>query len=523
MTAAPPDDDMVVGNMVASNRVVGSGFGAGGPVGTGVPFRRENPARPNEIVGEMAACTADEVSDIVEAAAAAQRDWARRPTPERVDLLRRAADAVGASAKRLAPVLTAELGKPIDDSAGEMGFAAAFAHHVATRVEALTAESVVDDDAGRVVVTHEPHGVVAAIVPWNAPLILSSLKVAPAVATGNTVVVKPSPLAPFAVTEALAAMAAELPPGVISVVHGGADVGEALVGHRDVAKVAFTGGEVVGRSVLRTAAERITPTVMELGGNDAAVILDDLTLDDDVMERMVFGAFLTSGQVCMAAKRIYVPEHRLGELVDRFRETADRVLVGGDPADRRVTIGPLVTRAHRDRVADLVAGAVDGGATAHALGTFVDSWDPEEGYFLRPTLVVGAAADSTIVTTEQFGPTVPVVGYDDLDRAVEWANASDLGLASSVWSDDEERAFDVGRRLRAGMTFVNCHNRAGMSLRVPFGGVKRSGFGREFADAGIAEYTATHALHAPASVRAGTRGRAGAPSAGALAGRAYPT
>jgi len=163
-------------------------------------------------------------------------------------------------------------------------------------------------------------------------------------------------------------------------------------------------------------------------------------------------------------------------------------------------------------VAALVAAARAHGATVHDLGRTTPAWDTDRGYFLRPTLVVGADAASPIVTTEQFGPTVPVVGYRDLDRAVAMANDSELGLASSVWSDDEDRAFEVGRRIDAGTTFVNCHNRAGMSLRVPFGGVKRSGFGREFGDAGIAEYTRTHALHAPSAVRGGT-----------TSGRDYPT
>lgn len=487
--------------------VTASGFGATGPVGSGTAIVRENPARRTEIVGEVSTCTLDEVDAVVAAAAAAQRGWASLDVTERVAFLQRAAVAVAGSANELAPILARELGKPVADSAGEMGFAAAYARHVCERVAEVSATTVIDDAAGRVEVVREPFGVVAAIVPWNAPLILSSLKVAPAVATGNCIVVKPSPLAPFAVTEALSRMAAELPPGVISVVHGGAEVGERLVGSREVAKVAFTGGDVVGRAVLHSAAESMIPTVMELGGNDPAVVLDDLTFGDDVLERLVFGAFLTSGQVCMAAKRIYVPRNRVPEFVERFRAAAGRVLACGDPLDPSVTIGPMVTAAHRDRVAALVADAAARGAVVHELGSLRDSYDPDLGYFLRPTLVDGVAADAPIVVTEQFGPTVPVVPYDDVDEAVALANGGDFGLASSVWSDDEDRAFAVGRRLVAGMTFVNCHNRAGMSLRVPFGGVRRSGFGREFGDAGIAEYTTTHALHRPASIRSGGSGR----------------
>jgi len=489
-------------------------------MGSGPMVERENPARTDEVVGEMASTTAAELDSTVEDAARAQRDWARRPLDERIELLRAAADAVARSANDLAPLLARELGKPRADSAGEMGFAAAFARHVCDRVAHVIADSEIDDAAGRVLVTRPPYGVIAAIVPWNAPLILSSLKVAPAVATGNTIVVKPSPLAPFAVTAALAAMAAALPPGVISVVHGGPAIGRQLVSHDRVAKVAFTGGDAVGRDVLRATAEVIRPTVMELGGNDPAIVLDDLTFSDAVMERLVFGAFLTTGQVCMAAKRFYVPDARLGEFVERFREVADRVLVGGDPLDPEVTVGPMVSDPQRRRVAELVDDARRRGAVVHDLGRLLDSWDPGRGYFLAPTLVVGAANDSPIVATEQFGPTVPVVGYQRLDEAVAMANDSDLGLASSVWSDDEDRAFSVGRRVEAGTTFINCHNRAGMSLRVPFGGMKQSGFGREFGDEGIAEYTQTHALHAPASVRRSPA--APSPAGEGSAGRAYP-
>ena len=360
---------------------------------------------------------------------------------------------------------------------------------------------MIDDDAGRVVVQRVPYGVISAIVPWNAPLILSSLKVAPALATGNVIVVKPSPLAPFAVTEALRRLAEHLPPGVLSVVHGEAEVGNAMVTDARVRKVAFTGGSAVAHHVLEGCAEQLTPAVLELGGNDAAVVLEDLTFSDEVMERMVFGALLTSGQVCMAAKRIYVPEARLDEFVAAFIAAAARVLVCGDPLDPSVTIGPVVNAAAAHRIAGLLDDAVRRGATVVPLGRTTAEWDAGNGWFVRPTLVVGASAESPIVTEEQFGPTVPVLGYPDLDDAIRQANDSDSGLASSVWSDDVDRAFQVGRRLEAGMTFINCHNRAGMSLRVPFGGVKRSGFGREFGDEGIAEFTQTHALHLPGAVR----------------------
>lgn len=492
-----------------------AGFGADGPVEGGPEIVRENPARHGEVVATLLTTDADGVGRVISGATQACAAWASTPLAERVERLRDGARSVADAADELAPLLARELGKPVADSAGEMGFAAAFLGWVCDRVGEVCADRVVDDDAGRVVLQRVPYGVISAIVPWNAPLILSSLKVAPALATGNVIVVKPSPLAPFAVTEALRRLAEHLPPGVLSVVHGEAEVGNAMVTDSRVRKVAFTGGSTVARQVLAGCAEQLTPAVLELGGNDPAVVLDDLTFSDEVMERMVFGALLTSGQVCMAAKRIYVPAARLDEFVEAFVAAAERVLVCGDPLDPAVTIGPVVNAAAVQRIEGLLGDARSRGATILPLGRTTPDWDRGTGWFVRPTLVVGASADSTIVGEEQFGPTVPVLGYRDLDDAVCQANATESGLGSSVWSDDAERAFDVGRRLEAGMTFINCHNRAGMSLRVPFGGVKRSGFGREFGDEGIAEFTQTHALHLPAAFR-------GAGGSGQAA-NAYPT
>jgi len=492
-----------------------AGFGAQGEIGGGPVVTRENPARTAQCVGHITTTTAAGVASAIGGAETAGRDWRRRPLAERVELLRSAARAVAESADALAPVLARELGKPIADSAGEMIFAAAFIDHVCGRVGEVAADRVIDDAAGRVVVVREPFGVISAIVPWNAPLILSALKVAPALAAGNTILVKPSPIAPFAVTAALRTIAEFLPAGVLSVVHGEAEVGAAMVSHPSVRKVAFTGGASVAHEVLRGCAEMLTPATLELGGNDAAVVLEDLSFTDATMERLVFGAFLTSGQVCMAAKRLYVPEHRLGEFTEAFTAAAERVLVCGDPLDPEVTIGPVATAAQRDRVLGLVRAACSAGARSTELGRTTSAFDPDSGYFLRPTLVTGAPDESAIITEEQFGPTVPVIGYKDLDRAIAAANDTESGLASSVWSDDVELAFRVGRRLEAGMTFINSHNRSGMSLRVPFGGVKRSGFGREFGDAGIEEYLQTHALHLPGAIRDAR------PSA-APAGNRYP-
>lgn len=477
-------------------------------------MERQNPARLSEIVGSVECVDPAGAAAAVDAAHVGFRDWSRRPAEERASLLAEAADDVLGTADELGPLLARELGKVVGDCRGEMGFAAACLRYCLDAHPRVAADSLVDDAAGRLLVTKVPYGVVTAIVPWNAPLILSILKVAPALVTGNSIVVKPSPIAPLAVTQALSAIAACLPDGVLNVVHGGAEVGEVLVSHPDVRKVAFTGGGTTAVHVARAAATTITPLVLELGGNDAALFLEDAEFSDRVMERAVFGTFLTSGQVCMAAKRLYVPRTRHDEFVEAYLRAAERVLTVGDPLDPEVTMGPMASAPQRRFVEDLLLDANDRGAIVHTLGTVTPDCDLGAGWFLRPTLVTGLDDDAPLVAQEQFGPAVPLLAYDSLDEALDRVNDSELGLASSVWSADEDRAFDVARRIEAGMTFVNCHNRAGMSLRAPFGGVKQSGFGREFGDAGVAEYLQSHTIHAPASARGDGTGSAA---------NAYPT
>jgi len=481
-------------------------WAGGGPVGgdgAGGWIERVNPAWTAEVVGRVSAVDAAGADAAMRAAHGAFGPWAAMAADERRELLLAAADAVAATAGELGPLLARELGKVVADCKGEMGFAAAYMRHAVGAVGRVGATTDIDDAQGRLRVIRRPFGVCVAIVAWNAPLILAILKVAPALATGNTIVVKPSPLAPLAATRALTTIAGLLPPGVLSVVHGDAEVGETLVGHGLVRKVAFTGGGTVAKLVAATAARQVTPVVLELGGNDAAIVLDDTPLTDEMMERFVWGTFLTSGQVCMAAKRLFVHTSRAAEFLDGYLAAAQRVLVVGDPLDPAVTMGPMASAQQKGFVESLVADAVAGGATAHTLGTVADGIDLGTGWYVRPTFVTGTADDAAIVVEEQFGPTVPLLTFDDVDDVVARVNADELGLASSVWSADEDRAFAVAERIEAGFTFVNCHNRAGMSLRAPFGGWKRSGYGREFGDAGVAEYLQSHAIHAPAAMRLG--------------------
>ncbi|MGH1564979.1 aldehyde dehydrogenase family protein [Mumia sp. DW29H23] len=476
--------------------------------------QRENPARVQEIVGETPVDDVTVVDRAVARARAAQAEWSAVPVASRATALRRAADLLDPELDAVAELMARETGKPLTDCRGEAGFAVTVLRWVADRAETLLVDREVDDAQGRLVLRHRPYGVVAAVTPWNAPVILAMLKLAPALVGGNAVVVKPSPLAPFAVGRVVATMADVLPDGLLGVVHGDAETATALVGHRGVDRVAFTGGDVAGRAIAKTAAGALTPSLLELGGNDPAVLLADVALDDAVAERLVMAAFATSGQVCMAVKRLYVHRSRVDEVVDAARAAAARVLRTGDPLHPGVTMGPVVSAGSAERVRGLVDAARAGGADVLPIGTVDPATSLSDGYYVLPTLVLGASDADALVATEQFGPTLPVLAFDSEDEVVARANAGELGLGASVWSADEDHAFALGTRLDAGFTFVNTHNRTGMSLRAPFGGVKRSGWGREYSDEGILEHVQTCVLHAPAAFRAGGAG---------LGATAYPS
>lgn len=476
-------------------------FLAGREVETGRWIDRENPARPDLIVGSVSELDAATTAEAIESAHSAFPDWAARSLDERRELLLAATEAIMQQREELALLLTRELGKVITDTRGEIGFTNLFVTFCASVAEEVMRAHEVDDARGRLTVQREPYGVVAAITPWNAPVILTSLKVAPALLTGNTMVVKPSPLAPLAVTRLLGIMGAMLPPGVLNVVNGGAVVGETLTTHHRVRKVVFTGGGPTAKHIMASAANGLKPLVLELGGNDPAIFLEDADISPATVERAVFGSFLTSGQVCMAAKRLFVHESRADEFLSSYLEVAAELLRIGDPELETTTVGPLVSKAQVQRVSDLVEDARSRGGEVHELGEITDEDLVRAGYFLRPTIVTGLRDDAPLVREEQFGPTVPLLTFTDEAEVVARANDDDLGLASSVWSSDEEHAFAVARQLRCGYTFINSHNRSGLTLRAPFGGHRGSGFGREFGREGVAEYLQTHTIHLPAAMR----------------------
>jgi acyl-CoA reductase-like NAD-dependent aldehyde dehydrogenase len=444
-----------------------------------------NPARPDEVVLDAPATSMAQLDAAVSAARRSQPAWAGLAMEGRAARVVAAAEAGVAlvEAHDLARLLTREHGKThleaIFDTATMGGMAAAFAPVVA---EALAAREL---SAGATRVEWVPHGVVAAVLPFNWPVSVMGNKVLPALLAGDTVVVKAPPTCPATVLLVAAAMAETLPPGVLNVVNGpDAALGAALVGHPGVDMVSFTGGVRTGQAVMATAAATTRPVVLELGGNDAAILAPDVVADATLADRLFEAAFVTSGQVCMAVKRLYVHRDRIEETVDALAARLSGEVVG-DGMAAGVTMGPVHTAAARDRVEAMVAEAEQAGAAVLRPGRVRDEDVGSGGYFVSPALVVAPAPDSAIVRDEQFAPALPVVPYDDIAGAVDAANATEYGLCASIWSNDEALAADVASRLSAGTVFVNTHGISSLDMYAPMGGWKRSGFGVELGAEGM--------------------------------------
>jgi len=344
-----------------------------------------------------------------------------------------------------------------------------------------------EDDESLIQVRKAPRGVVAAIVPWNAPMGLTMGKVAPALAAGNTLVVKPSPFAPLAVSRALQVIAGFFPDGAINVVHGDGDIGPALTHHPLVRKISFTGGIETGKAVMAAAAQSVKNIGLELGGNDPAIVLDDAR-PEQVVPHLVKRIFTRSGQVCYAVKRIYVPKAMYGDFFDALCASVDRLQVGYG-LDPRATLAPVNNRNQFRFIQDLVQRTKQSGAQVRELGQKLDpdSWD--QGYYLLPAVVGNVSPDEQVVVGEQFGPIIPVVPYDTEEEALRMANGTEHGLGSSIWTGDVDRGLALAGRIEAGLTFINSHARTRLGDRhIPFGGVKQSGIGRVRTHIGLAEY-----------------------------------
>ena len=457
----------------------------------------KDPANPAETIGTAAAASREQALDAVAAAKRAFPAWAALTPQERAAKLDASLAVLGQFQEADAEILSRENGKVVMEATIDLivfnvrfGLATALADQV-------NDVSVLPGPPHETTVAYAPMGVVTLIVPFNWPLAILGATLPYALLAGNTVVVKPPPTTPLAMARVLCRVAAQLPPGVLNVVTGDdAEIGEALVTNDDVAMVSFTGSPGGGRRIMAMAAPTLTKVALELGGNDPAVILEDALLDEDAMTRMFQGVFDTTGQICMAIKRIYVHRSRYQEVIDGLSANLEKTVLGRG-LDPDTTMGPLHSRRQRDFVAELVDEAKAAGVEVREFGTLPTEEGLRDGNFLRPSLVLDPDPSLRVVTEEQFGPTIPIIPFDDEADAIAAANETWAGLCSSVWTADPERAQAVGAQLHAGYIFVNNHGATWLDQRAPFGGVKGSGFGREMGIEGLREFMVTHSIAMP--------------------------
>ncbi|WP_253701197.1 aldehyde dehydrogenase family protein [Bacillus sp. FJAT-29814] len=453
-----------------------------------------DPGRLSDIVGLIAKGTLQHVDQAVNAAHQAFRSWALTPLDERISLVLKVANRLEAEANSIARIVSKENGMLLTATRIEIGMAVSGIRNAAELARNFFMPKVLEDETGWVSIEKKPMGVIAGIVPWNAPVVLTMQKLAPALIAGNTMVFKPSPFAPMGVTEILKLAAEFFPPGVINVVHGEGDVGAALTTHPLVRKISFTGGGATAKHIMKAAADTLKGIHFELGGNDAAIILNDANLEE-VVPKIVTAVFRRSGQFCYAIKRIYAPEEMYDHIFEKMVDLTKEYKIGHQ-LDERATMGPINNRQQFQNVRDLIERIKNSSAKIVELGTKLDPDNWENGYYLRPILVRDVDPNHDIVTCEQFGPIIPLVSFRTEEEVIEMVNNSELGLGSSVWSSDFERSLKIARNIEAGMTFINGAGQTPLGHKyIPFGGVKQSGIGRENSEMIFDEYTETHGIN----------------------------
>jgi len=451
-----------------------------------------NPATEAVLAKAPAGCRAD-VDKAVLAAGRAFEAWSRTALEERLALLNRISAGIAARAAELAETITSEMGCPIGFAkAAQIGLPMA---DIRFTLEAAAA--LADRKIGRSIVQNDPVGVVAAITPWNFPLHQIMAKVAPALAAGCTLVLKPSEVTPLnAMLLAKIFHDAGTPAGVFNLIVGGRETGEALVSHPRIDMISFTGSTRGGRAVALAGAKGLKKVALELGGKSANIILDDADLEKAIPASLG-QAFINSGQVCAALSRLIVPESRRKE-IEALAIEATKGWNLGDPMDSTTRLGPLANRSQQERVRQAITGALSDGARL-LTGGAEQPRDQPTGAYIAPTILSEVRPDMAIAREETFGPVLSIIGYSDEAEAIRIANDSDYGLSGGVWSGNEARMTAVARRMRTGQVILNG---AQLDLAAPFGGFKQSGLGRENGIYGLEEYFAPKAITFPAPLAA---------------------
>ncbi|WP_367404822.1 NAD-dependent succinate-semialdehyde dehydrogenase [Kocuria marina] len=458
----------------------------------GGTFDVENPAT-GEVLATLASATEEDSRAAMDAAAYAQESWARTSARERSEILRRAFDLVQEHKDDLALLMTLEMGKPFKESQGEVVYGGEFLRWFSEEAVRHYGRYVDTPEGNlKMIVTHKPVGPCLLITPWNFPLAMATRKVAPAVAAGCTMILKPARLTPLT-SQFFAKLMIEagIPAGVLNVVSSASasNVSGPIMEDPRLRKISFTGSTPVGKQLMKTAADRVLRTSMELGGNGPFIVFEDADLDKAVDGAMA-AKMRNMGEACTAANRFLVHESVADEFSKKFAEKLD-ALKPGNGLEEDTTVGPLVEKKARDSVAEFVQDALDNGAEAVVGGKAVDG----PGYFFEPTLLTGVTEQCRVFKEEIFGPVAPVITFKDEDDAVRLANATEYGLASYVFTEDISRALRIGDRIEYGLLGMNVGVIS--NAAAPFGGVKESGLGREGGAEGIEEYTTVQYMGMP--------------------------
>ncbi|WP_424631786.1 aldehyde dehydrogenase family protein [Bradyrhizobium sp. SYSU BS000235] len=436
-----------------------------------------NPAT-EEVLAQAPRADLAQLNEAIAAAKAVFPAWSAKPVHERGALLVKLADALEARKDEFVRLLTLEQGKPLSEALWEIEFTIEIIRHHATLD--LSDKVLREDASHKIVRQNMPLGVVAAIVPWNFPVLLLVIKLAPALLAGDTLIAKPAPTTPLTTLRFGEICGEILPPGVVNVIVDNNDLGDALSSHADVAKVAFTGSTATGKKVMSGVAGSLKRLTLELGGNDAAIVLDDVD-PIEVAPKLLNASMMNAGQICLGAKRIYVHESQYGQICEELGRLASECVVD-DGLKQGTQMGPLQNKAQFEKVKGFLEDAKQNGKIV-AGGEVLN----RKGYFIRPTIVRDIADDARLVREEQFGPIVPILQYSDIEDAIARANNSDYGLGGTIWAKDLDRAFEVATKIETGIVWINTF--LDVSPDIAIGGAKQSGIGSQLCREGLEAFT----------------------------------
>lgn len=439
------------------------------------------------VVGRMPLGTPKDLDDAVAAAAAAFKSWSTTPDATRQAACHAIAKKIEDNAEELAHLITAEQGKQLNGlgSRFEVGGTAAWTH--ATAGFELPVEVLQDGKDGRIELHRKPIGVIGSITPWNWPMLIASWHIVPAVRTGNTIVIKPSPYTPLSTLRMVELMNEVLPPGVVNVVTGNDSLGAAMSAHPGIQKMVFTGSINTGKKIMASSAATLKRLTLELGGNDAGIVLPDAD-PKAIAPGLFWGAFINGGQTCAALKRLYVHDSIYDDVCKALVDFAATVPMG-DGLDETNQLGPIQNEMQFNRVSELVEDAKAQGGRVLCGGARRDG----TGYFYPITFIADVKEGVRLVDEEQFGPVLPIIRYTDVNAIIDRANDNPHGLGGSVWSSDAAKAKQLAQRLECGTAWVNKHG--GIQPNAPFGGIKLSGVGVEFGEEGLKEYTTVQTVY----------------------------